>query len=281
MDVLKRTSQRPAALASLPVVPKKRCIFNIHCPREPMVPTSHSNRGNNRDENRDRDSDRDRIRGTSNNIGNICSDDENENINGIIRPSSNTPLVIEPSGVYFRPEGSGGKYIAGVSPSAEQVRILLTICLYYFTNSSTKVKFIPYLPVNSKMVFVFLTLISLLFISFHTFSYSIPVPVPGPRPFFLLLIHCTLLSLFHSLSLSFFLSFSLSLFVSLSDFLSLRLSLVLSPRHVHTHTLNLTFTLFLYLLCFVDLNAPLYLFHYLVLTFLFILIRILIVKIQL
>ena len=217
VDVLKRSSQRPAALASLPVVPKKRCIFNIHCPREPRVPTSHSNRGNNkdadRDSDRDRNRDRDRIRGTSNNIGNICSDDENENINGIIRPSSNTPLVIEPSGVYFRPEGSGGKYIAGVSPSAEQVRILLTAYLPYFAISSTEVKFIPYLPVKSKMIFVFLPLISLLFFSFHTFSCLISVPVPGPRPFFLLLIHCTLLSLFHSLSLSLFLSFFL--FVSL------------------------------------------------------------------
>ena len=62
------------AITPLPVSPRKRCIFNIHCP-------------------------------------------------GLLQskfpvPPINTPLVIDPSGVYFRPEGGHGKFIAGVSPLA-------------------------------------------------------------------------------------------------------------------------------------------------------------------
>ena len=33
VELLKKETQRPAALATLPVVPRKRCIFNVHCPR--------------------------------------------------------------------------------------------------------------------------------------------------------------------------------------------------------------------------------------------------------
>ena len=69
VQLLASGSQRPAAIAALPVRPRKRCIFTVHCPsRQHLVP-----------------------------------------------PPS-TPLVIDPSGVYFRPEGTGGRFIMGVSP---------------------------------------------------------------------------------------------------------------------------------------------------------------------
>ena len=34
-------------------------------------------------------------------------------------PSTTTPLTVDPSGVYFRPEGPAGRYLCGVSPPAE------------------------------------------------------------------------------------------------------------------------------------------------------------------
>ena len=204
VDVLKKSSQRPAALASLPVVPKKRCIFHIHCPREPRSQISHTNRGDN--------TDRDRGRGIVNNGGNISLEDESDNLNGIPRPSSNTPLVIEPGGVYFRPEGSGGKYIAGVSPSIEQVRLLLT----------------PYLP-----IFLYLTLYLCLPLTL-CFSLSLYPSL------------CRSLSLCCSVSSTVFLY--LSIYLPLSVFLSLSFSLsrsrpfsLFSPPTLppNTHTLSL------------------------------------------
>ena len=35
-------------------------------------------------------------------------------------PPQQAPLVVDTTGVYFRPEGGGGHYIAGVSPPAER-----------------------------------------------------------------------------------------------------------------------------------------------------------------
>ena len=128
MDVLKKSSQRPAALASLPVVAKKRCIFNVHCPRQQLNLTTHENKEKDRNggmkfisgsgSKNDRESDKEKEREKEGVSDNIWLEDEN----GMPPPPSNTPLVIEPGGVYFRPEGAGGKYIAGVSPPAEQVR---------------------------------------------------------------------------------------------------------------------------------------------------------------
>ena len=103
VDVLRKESQRPAALAQLPVQPKKRYIFNIHCDKKQMTPKQ-----NHFEEN-----------------------EQNHNINimeienyeyGIPPPPAHTPLVIEPGGVYFRPEGQGGNYIAGASPPSNEVR---------------------------------------------------------------------------------------------------------------------------------------------------------------
>lgn len=58
--------------ADIPVRPRKRCIFNVHCP---------------------------------------------EDSSSAPVPPHTTPLTIDPTGVYFRPEGKGGKFIAGVSPN--------------------------------------------------------------------------------------------------------------------------------------------------------------------
>ena len=75
VDVLRKESQRPAALAELPVQPKKRYIFNIHCDKKQMTPKP--------------------------------SYDSDHNINimeeyeyGMPPPPDNTPLVIEPSEVH-------------------------------------------------------------------------------------------------------------------------------------------------------------------------------------
>lgn len=64
-------------VASIPIRPRKRLIFTIHCP---------------------------------------------ERHGAAHVPPSNTPLVIDPTGVYFRPEGSGQRFITGVSPNKSQDR---------------------------------------------------------------------------------------------------------------------------------------------------------------
>jgi FAD-dependent oxidoreductase domain-containing protein 1 len=71
---------KPASVAALPVKPRKRCIFSVHCPgtQVNLLPDSYP------------------------------------------VPSGSTPLVVDPSGVYFRPEGRGaGRFICGVSPPEE------------------------------------------------------------------------------------------------------------------------------------------------------------------
>ncbi len=65
-----------STIARLPVVPRKRCIFTVHC----ALPSSSS----------------------------------------LIPPPPISPLTIDPSGVYFRPEGKGERYICGVSPPEHQ-----------------------------------------------------------------------------------------------------------------------------------------------------------------
>lgn len=69
----------PSAIHPLPVRPRKRCIFAVHCPG--LIQTSHP------------------------------------------MPPCKTPLVVDPTGVYFRPEGKKvGKFICGVSPPEDQDR---------------------------------------------------------------------------------------------------------------------------------------------------------------
>lgn len=60
------TSSSDRTVTRLPVEPRKRCIFTVHCPVAISSATSAE--------------------------GGLC-------------PPPNTPLVIDPSGVYFRPEG--------------------------------------------------------------------------------------------------------------------------------------------------------------------------------
>lgn len=62
-------------IARLPVVPRKRCIFTVHC-----------NTGSN---------------------------------THLVVPPAISPLTIDPTGVYFRPEGKGNRFICGVSPKEE------------------------------------------------------------------------------------------------------------------------------------------------------------------
>lgn len=58
-------------IARIPVMPRKRCIFTVHC------------------------------QASSN----------------FLTPPSSTPLVVDTSGAYFRPEGDKGRFICGISPS--------------------------------------------------------------------------------------------------------------------------------------------------------------------
>lgn len=75
VDLIAAKSPQPGNITSLPVKPRKRCIFTVHCPGQQVASKPV--------------------------------------------PPSNTPLVIDPTGVYFRPEGSGGRFITGVSPTEE------------------------------------------------------------------------------------------------------------------------------------------------------------------
>jgi len=77
VDLIASQTPRPSAIHPLPVRPRKRCIFTVHC----SAPTHIS-----------------------------------EQQQGKPRPPPSTPLVIDPSGCYFRPEGGGGRFIMGVSP---------------------------------------------------------------------------------------------------------------------------------------------------------------------
>jgi FAD-dependent oxidoreductase domain-containing protein 1 len=74
VNLLASKTSNPKSIFKLPVKPRKRCIFSVHCPeRSASKPV----------------------------------------------PPPSTPLTIDPSGVYFRPEGKGGKFIVGVSPTEE------------------------------------------------------------------------------------------------------------------------------------------------------------------
>lgn len=71
-----------ASIHAVPVNPRKRCIFNLHCRAETA---------------------------------------KAENGKEYPMPPSNTPLVVDPSGAYFRPEiGRTGHFLAGVSPPEDQ-----------------------------------------------------------------------------------------------------------------------------------------------------------------
>ncbi len=78
VDCIARDLAIPHAIKSVPVAPRKRCIFAVHCP------------------------------GT-------------HQINYPV-PSPNTPLTVDPSGVYFRPEKQNGRFICGVSPPEDTDR---------------------------------------------------------------------------------------------------------------------------------------------------------------
>ena len=76
LDLMAGASSSPTSISRLPVKPRKRCIFIVHCPGQQK---------------------------SSKPV-----------------PPPNTPLVIDPSGVYFRPEGAGGRFLTGVSPEAHE-----------------------------------------------------------------------------------------------------------------------------------------------------------------
>ena len=100
MELMKSEIQRPAAIAALPVVLKKRCIFSIHCPKVQVKSVRSEDHDNGH-------------------RGGAPMWAEYEH--GYPPPPPTSPLVIGPHGVYFRPEGQGGKYIAGVSPAEIEV----------------------------------------------------------------------------------------------------------------------------------------------------------------
>lgn len=66
---------KPGVIKKVPVAPRKRCIFSVHCPglQKSDYPV----------------------------------------------PSPNTPLTVDPTGVYFRPEQQQGRFICGVSPTED------------------------------------------------------------------------------------------------------------------------------------------------------------------
>ena len=76
-------------ISSLPVKARKRNIFVVHCP------SSH----------------------TSNTGTGAGAGADESNVHHPI-PHDKSPLTIDPTGVYFRPEGSGGNFICGVSPGS-------------------------------------------------------------------------------------------------------------------------------------------------------------------
>lgn len=82
VENLSKSVSNSASVHPLPVNPRKRCIFSIHC----RAPSGLA-----------------------------------ENGKEYPMPPSNTPLVVDPSGVYFRPEiGRTGHFIAGVSPAEHE-----------------------------------------------------------------------------------------------------------------------------------------------------------------
>jgi len=66
----------------LPVRARKRCVFNVK-----IGPTENAS---------------------------------NLSMNALLPSQVSTPLVVDPSGVWFRPEGASGRFICGVSPPAER-----------------------------------------------------------------------------------------------------------------------------------------------------------------
>jgi len=70
VSLMAADAQRPAAIAAVPVRPRKRCLFTVHCPSSP----------------------------------------------GRAVPPPTTPLVVDPTGPYFRPEGHGSKFLMGCAP---------------------------------------------------------------------------------------------------------------------------------------------------------------------
>lgn len=80
----------PSKIHPLPVKPRKRCIFTVHCSVPCSFPPSSTS--------------------SSSSSGSSSPSHTKP------APSPQTPLVIDPSGCYFRPEGGGGRFIVGVSP---------------------------------------------------------------------------------------------------------------------------------------------------------------------
>jgi FAD-dependent oxidoreductase domain-containing protein 1 len=69
VDIFAKNAPNPNGIATLPVFPRKRNVFLVHC-REKDHPI----------------------------------------------PPPLAPLTVDPTGIYFRPEGQGGRYICGASP---------------------------------------------------------------------------------------------------------------------------------------------------------------------
>ena len=187
VELLKKETQRPAALATLPVVPRKRCIFNVHCPRpQQQIPepvpcparvahtasrsgtgTAGGREGDRRWEEKEKEKD-----GNEDRNGEDRGRDQSHSSSSSSpypSPHRDSPLVVGPKGVYFRPEGAGGKFITGISPSENQVKSPHSLLLssFLFFSFSSLLFFCP--------LFSFLILSSLLFISllFSSFLFSL------------------------------------------------------------------------------------------------------------
>ena len=177
VELLKKETQRPAALATLPVVPRKRCIFNVHCPRpQQQIPepvpcpaqvahtasrsgtgTAGGREGDRRWEEKEKEKE-----GNEDRNGEDRGRDQSHSSSSSSpypSPHRDSPLVVGPKGVYFRPEGAGGKFITGISPSENQVKSPHSLLLssFLFFSFSSLLFFCP--------LFSFLILSSLLFIS--------------------------------------------------------------------------------------------------------------------
>ena len=111
-------TNRHAGIRAVPVKPRKRCIFNIQC----KVPSSSSSASTG-----------------DGNLGLTFYYNPDPVLYLMMMfvhttdrvPPLRTPLVVDPTGVYFRPEGNIlGRFLAGVSPSAEKDYVSCCVQMY-------------------------------------------------------------------------------------------------------------------------------------------------------